>query len=616
MDDRVVVAAAMAAAGAALAAPGVRPAVWLVVAAVATSVFLGVGARSSGSRRGPTGSPGGVPTSARGMALAALLAALVGVRADQDLGGLDRPLPKEVAGIAELGSDPRRSDLGTRVELVAGGRRYLAEFDRDSEAAVADLRTGDRLAVRGAPRPLRGAPQGWVRARHLSGRLRVDAVGPGGPTRPWFRAANAVHELLHRGSRSMSSGHRALYAGLVVGDDRGQDEVTRFRFRASGLAHLLAVSGQNLVFVLAVLSPLRSRLGFRWRWVLGVAAVGGFVLVTRAEPSVLRAAVMAVLGLTAAAGGRRIPGVRLVATAVVLLLLGDPLLVHSVGFRLSVAATLGLVLLAGPLGRLVPGPGWLARPLAVTVAAQAGAVPVMAATFGAVSVLAVPANLAAEPAAGAVMTLGLTSGLVAGAVREEVAGVLQAPVRVSVWWVDTVASAAAGLSAPPVGVGGWLAVVGGAGLAVGLWRVRGREGSAGARWWRSCRGWPSSARPCPSGPRWPSCPATPWPCPGAAPGTWCSGSRGPTSTLRPRCSRRCGAWAWGAWPRWPRRRAPVTTRLPWPRFSAPTSCRGHRRRERRGRGRGRRRACRPAPAAHREPPWRPGRPVGGPRGCV
>jgi competence protein ComEC len=182
---------------------------------------------------------------------------------------------------------------------------------------------------------------------------------------------------------------------------------------------------------------------------------------------------MAVLGLTAAAGGRRIPGVRLVATAVVLLLLGDPLLVHSVGFRLSVAATLGLVLLAGPLGRLVPGPGWLARPLAVTVAAQAGALPVMAATFGAVSVLAVPANLAAEPAAGAVMTLGLTSGLVAGAAREEVAWVLQAPVRVSVWWVETVASVAAGLSAPPVGVAGWLAVLGGAGVAVALWRARG-----------------------------------------------------------------------------------------------------------------------------------------------
>jgi competence protein ComEC len=219
---------------------------------------------------------------------------------------------------------------------------------------------------------------------------------------------------------------------------------------------------------------LLSRITFRWRWALGVAAIAGFVLVTRAEPSVLRAALMAVLALTAMSIGRAISGVRLLSIAVSVLLVVDPMLVHSVGFRLSVAATAGLVLFARPMRRWLPGPDWLATPLAVTLAAQVGAVPVMVATFGPVSLMAVPANLLAEPAAGLVMTSGLTAGLAAGVVREEVAWLIQAPTRVAVWWVDSVASATAGLSVRPLGLVGWGIVLGGCGSAALLWRQRGR----------------------------------------------------------------------------------------------------------------------------------------------
>ena len=383
----------------------------------------------------------------------------VGFRSAQDLAGLERPLPQRIDTVAELGSDPQRRDHGATAELVAGGRRWFADFDRSNESVVAALRTGDRLRVEGRVGSLDGAPPGWVRSRHLAGRLRVESAEAVGDTRPWFRIANGFHSLLVDGAASMSEQHRALYTGLVVGDDRGQDDLTQFRFRAAGLTHLLAVSGQNMVFVLVVLSPLLSRIGFRWRWLLGVAAIGGFVVITRAEPSVLRAAVMAVLALTTLSLGRVAAGPRLLAIAVSVLLVADPLLAHSVGFRLSVAATAGLVVLARPLGRAMSGPPWLTAPLSVTLAAQMGAVPVMVATFGPVSVLSVPANLAAEPAAALVMTSGLTVGIGAGLLREELAEVLQIPARVGVWWVDLVAEVAAGLSVPPVGLVGWAALL-------------------------------------------------------------------------------------------------------------------------------------------------------------
>ncbi|MEZ5237509.1 MAG: ComEC/Rec2 family competence protein [Microthrixaceae bacterium] len=404
-----------------------------------------------------------------------VLVSLVGLRASQDLEGLAAPLPGHVDGVAELGSDPEASRFGSQAELVVEGRRWLASFDRSLEFALEGLRAGDRIAVEARARAFSDAPIGWVRSRHLAGRLDVRSATAVGGTPVWFRAANQVHELLERGAASMGADHRALYLGLVVGDDRGQSELTRFRFRASGLTHLLAVSGQNLVFVLAVLAPVLGRVSLRWRWILGVAAVVGFVVVTRAEPSVLRAATMTALALSANLSGRRVSGPRTVALAVVVLLLCDPMLVHSVGFRLSVAATSGIVLLTGWLRERMPGPPWLRLPVAVTLGAQAGAVPVMTATFGPASVVSVPANLLAEPAAGAVMTLGMSSGLLCGVLREELAWVLQMPVRACVWWVDTVARIASQVAVPPAGLAGWAAIAGGVAAGVRLHRSRPRN---------------------------------------------------------------------------------------------------------------------------------------------
>lgn len=465
-----VAAAALAATAAAFTAPRLDRSSLVLLGCAAALVGL---AAASIQRRQRLRSHGRLVGVLSGAALVAVVFATVGLRAVADLRGLARDLPDRIAGTAELGSDPETSRFGSSVEVVADGRRWSATARRGSEGALFGLRTGDRIRIEGRVERFEGAPEGWVRSRHLAGRVELAAVERLGDTRPWFRAANAVHELLERGAGSMDESHRALYLGLVVGDDRNQSELTQFHFRASGLTHLLAVSGQNLVFVLAVLSPLSSRLTYRGRWVLGVSAIVAFVVITRAEPSVLRAATMAILGLSATVAGRRVPAVRLVALAVVCLLVADPMLVHSVGFRLSVAATLGLVLLTRRIEARLAGPEVLRLPLAATLAAQVGAVPVMVTTFGGVSLVAVPANVLVEPAAGLVMTLGLTTGLLSGAVREELAWVLQAPVRAAVWWVDTVAAAGAELAMPPSGVVAWAAIVGASLWSSHLWRARG-----------------------------------------------------------------------------------------------------------------------------------------------
>jgi len=260
----------------------------------------------------------------------------------------------------------------------------------------------------------------------------------------------------------------------VLGDDRDQPPELDQAFKRAGLTHLLAVSGQNVAFVLAVAGPLLRRLRLRPRLVASLVVLGFFALVTRFEPSVLRAVAMASAGAVAATAGRPATSLRLLALAVVALVLGDPLLVHQIGFQLSVLATAGIVLLAGPLARRLPGPGWLSLPISVTVAAQVATAPLIAAYFGGVPLAAVPANLLAGPVAGAAMVYGMVGGVVAGLLTELVgpgpARVVHLPTRLLLWWLAGVARWAADLPLGQIGLPAAVVVAVGAAVGAGVGR--------------------------------------------------------------------------------------------------------------------------------------------------
>ena len=376
------------------------------------------------------------------------LVLVVSGRSSSSLEALQAPLPDRVTGVAQLMGDPEQQMFGTQLLLSIGGRRYIASVPMKDSAVVRPLMMGEHLMVTGRVNELRGAPTGWVQARHLAGRLQLSSVSAAGNTAPWYLLANAIHRTLSTGADSFDEEHRALYLGLVMGDDRGQSDLMRFRFQASGLSHLLAVSGQNVAFLLAVAAPLFRRMSQRVQVLTGLLLLILFSLVTRGEPSVLRAAVMAAIALASVAAGRVASGIRILSLTVLLLVLVDPLLVHSIGFQLSISATAGLLLLARPLSERLVGPSWLRLPLAVTLVAQAATAPVLVALAGGIPAVATPANLLAVPAAGLVMMLGVTTGLLAGLLRNPVAEVVQIPSELLVGWIDLVATRGSQSSLP------------------------------------------------------------------------------------------------------------------------------------------------------------------------
>ncbi len=385
---------------------------------------------------------------------ACLATSWLGVRA---LDGLEPLESGSFEGWVTLVEDPRSAGpFGVRAAARVDGQRVSISAHGPVAGRVANRLAGEQLFVNGTAHPLR-AGDDWARWRHEVGRITIAAVLDIAPGSPVARLANGVRKTLSEGADPLSRSNQALYLGMVIGDDRGQTAVVADDFRAAGLGHLLVVSGQNVAFVLAIVAPLlmTARPGVR---ILGLGTVlVFFAVLTRFEPSVLRAVMMAGVSIGAVGAGSPVDGRKALSVAVGVLLVIDPFLAHVVAFQLSAAATAGIVWLAAPLGERVGGPAVIRIPFATTAAAQVGVAPLLLLTFGPIPLASLPANLLAGPASGPVMIWGCTAGLVAGIAGGPVATVIHLPTRLLLWWIREVARLSA--TAPP-------AMIGGVGLAV------------------------------------------------------------------------------------------------------------------------------------------------------
>ena len=292
---------------------------------------------------------------------AALAASALGARAEA---GLRPPVLGRWQGTATLVGDPADvPGLGVvRVDVRIRGKRVEAQARGRAAARLRGRLAGEQVALSGEMEEVPAAAAAYLSRRHVAARITVTEVGRWSPGAAPSRLANGLRRALVSGAESMTPERRALYAGFVLGDDRGQPVEITDDFRAAGLSHLLVVSGQNVAFVLALLSPLLRRLRLGWRLVAGLLLLLLFGVLTRWEPSVLRAEAMAGLALVAATLGRQASGLRVLALAATGLLLVDPLLVGSIGFLLSVGASAGILLLAGPIARLIPARGRWPKP--------------------------------------------------------------------------------------------------------------------------------------------------------------------------------------------------------------------------------------------------------------
>jgi len=321
-------------------------------------------------------------------------------------------LPIPPVDVAGLTADSAAVDGEVRALLapLRGAQRIVLEVSGVRIAVEAPpnptLRVGDRIATTLEYRNLSPEARERARVRGIQAAARtysVTLLSRGGPLE-WLRAR--IGDDLERVIPAPAGG---FAAAIVVGLRERVDERLADAFTATGLGHVVALSGWNVAITMAVADRALRRFSLRRRrWSLIVIALF-YGLLAGASASVIRASVMSAAALVAASSGRRGAGAVALSHAVLALLILDPAIAYDAGFRLSALATAGLLAksadwsraaasLTPHLPRLLQRP-WsvIAEDVAVSFAAQAATIGVVIALFGRVALWSVPLTLLIAP---------------------------------------------------------------------------------------------------------------------------------------------------------------------------------------------------------------------------
>lgn len=331
-----------------------------------------------------------------------------------------------LAGRAHLLEAPERGPFGASavVGLAAGrerGTRLLARLPRGSDLP-AEVAVGAELRLVGRFRHPRPAERGAfdlaarLRRRGIAGELVVDRVRPTGRRRGGARGV--VDGIRARALDGIAVGLPpalgALGQGMVLGADEGIPDSVREDFRAAGLSHVLAASGQNVMLLVALALPLLAAVGLshRARIPVLIGLIALYVPLAGAGPSIQRAGTMAAAGLLAMLLARPASRWYALALAACATLALNPRVWAEPGWQLSFAAVIGILVLApGVRRRLDALPRALADGVALTVAATVATAPLIAHHFGTVSLASLPANVIALPLIAPIMWIGMLRGL-------------------------------------------------------------------------------------------------------------------------------------------------------------------------------------------------------------
>jgi competence protein ComEC len=350
-----------------------------------------------------------------------------------------------------------RVDTSQRTRLVVTGPTRHARFElrapaevqrfgawRFREPVLLELPLG-RAPPQGAileavttvrlPRPAKNGfdETTWLRRHGVHVVLRADRWRVTGRRGGVGGVADALRRWLAGATAPGLGGERrAIVEGVVLGDEEALPSDLRDRFRASGLYHLLAVSGQNVVLVAGGALAVSWLLGLpRWLGELGaLGSIVAYVLAVGAQPSVIRAGVAGALVSLAWLAARPTDRWYFFVLGALVLLAWNPYALLDAGFQLSFAAVAAIFLLVPRLGRILEGypvPSALSGVLAVSTACGLATAPVLWLQFHAVPLLSVPANALAAPVVAPLLALAFAAAL---------AGLAFPPAAVALAWLN------------------------------------------------------------------------------------------------------------------------------------------------------------------------------------
>jgi len=289
------------------------------------------------------------------------------------------------------------------VDLQLSDASYAGEI-RVTLKMYPTVTYGDIISFVGVLKPIEGQSQGYFAKEGIGAtvsfpkELNIIARGKGSRIKSsLFGIRDYVQASFER---VFSPQQAVLMTGLVLGKSGGFNKEFTEKLKITGTTHLVALSGYNIA---VIINGLFSLLGFlinrRYAVWICIVAVIGFVVMTGAEASVVRAAIMATI-MVIAERTSRLYSVRnaIAVTALVMILVNPNILVFDIGFQLSFMALIGIVYVKPALQqffRMKEESGFLEwrKNLVTTVAAQIAVLPILLSSFGLFSPLAIVTNV-------------------------------------------------------------------------------------------------------------------------------------------------------------------------------------------------------------------------------
>ena len=279
-------------------------------------------------------------------------------------------------------------------------------FFEEDDVPADSLPLGASFSVRGKLRAVELVSDAEINGSAYRKNLRYklyaeysDAVSVAGKAGLFVRMRATIYNRL-RSACGYKYGSVAYC--MLTGDKSELDSTASDMFTLAGIGHVLAVSGLHVGLIAGMLEFLlrKLRVPRLARVISVVAALSLYAAFVGFSASVVRAVIMCAVALATLVNGQRKDALCSLWFAYSLILAAEPFLLGEVGFLMSFSAVFGLVLFAGTFTKIlrkIKLPKFAAAPLAATVSAQIGTLPVSAYFFGATQTYSVLFNLLAVP---------------------------------------------------------------------------------------------------------------------------------------------------------------------------------------------------------------------------
>lgn len=278
------------------------------------------------------------------------------------------------------------------------GARFPLSGKIELRGLMDELNYGDKVRAAGRlEEPMRNDP----RIAGVMNSPAVEILSRGNGNIIFAALYELKNILVHRLDSLYPGPSAGLAAGILLGSRSAIPRDILDDFKRTGITHIIALSGFNIVILITFMEAVLAGLPRRIYGAVTILIIAAFVIMTGASASVLRAGIMGGLSIFARQQGRPYAALRALLITGYIMALADPFIaIYDIGFQLSFAATLGILVFAKRWQErfsAFPNPLAVRDTLIVTEAAQVFTLPLILYYFRGLSVIAPLANIIILP---------------------------------------------------------------------------------------------------------------------------------------------------------------------------------------------------------------------------